>query len=346
MNRSKWMTLFALVSQIAMTAHAQTNSGNGGDGLMIGGKPYLWDLVEGGLENSTLSRALTGKCRIDQQLNQMLSAQLSEQNLRTAILMKLSDLCLYSEFAAISVAQATSHMVFEWANLALLDIKDEDSLYDVPKENLVQLAARQGVTIFIDQKLWNGLDLLNRTALIFHEVFYALLEPREILLNPKKKIYQQFSPDARRMVRILFSDRLEKLGSSVKDYAFQSINHTKSTLFASSRVGVINLAVVKFNDGSISYSVRDACNTLRYHRSFHDTITGVKFTFNAFTLEPSVKNLDDSKRNFQFYSSLGEKIGSETIDLVDFFNHTSNENCEKDLSDVINKHQTEMANRF
>jgi hypothetical protein len=90
-------------------------------------------------------------------------------------------------------------------NRSLVDIKDENSL--LAYERLHQLAIRRNGTIMIDRDLWGRLDDANKTALVIHEVAYALVKAQDI-----GGVTVQDSVVAREFTGHLFTDALGRQG--------------------------------------------------------------------------------------------------------------------------------------
>jgi hypothetical protein len=77
---------------------------------------------------------------------------------------------------------------------SLLRLNDDQAVLN-PK-NLVQVAIRQKLVVFIDQNLWSQLDDSNKVALLIHEALYAMAAPRAGMQN---------APDTRAMTGLLFT---------------------------------------------------------------------------------------------------------------------------------------------
>lgn len=193
----KWLLTALLLTN--MTAFAG-DKGNGGDGIEIDGKLYVLDLVEAGVETKPYFNALISGPLTEYRLKELFS---DESYPRTLISHKLAEIREIAPVFADMILQTMEAYQWKLVNGALVNIKDEDTVLQY--ENLKQLAVRKNGSIFINKSLWAQLDPENKTALIFHEVLYALIKPK--MVGGK---LQQVSDRAREVTGYLFTDRLSK----------------------------------------------------------------------------------------------------------------------------------------
>lgn len=189
--------------------YAKGGSGShGGDGIIINKVPYVLDLVEFGAHLK--GKAIQGDCKIQKALEENFTMQI-EENVRNEVLKKIYELCTVSDSAATGIAIASNALLFSWVDLGLMNIKDEESPLNYDPKSIVQLAAREGYSIFIDKNFWNVLDLRNKSALILHEIVYSLLkleESTERLADGSSAGWRQRSPQARKVVGSLYAGTL------------------------------------------------------------------------------------------------------------------------------------------
>jgi hypothetical protein len=176
MKLKTFLAPLTLAALITAPSFAGERGGNGGDGIEIDGKLYVLDLVEAGVEIGNLnphhSDDLEGLEKLRVRLANRIPRSASE-----ALALKLQRLQSASPVFAEVLLQAIELYNWRLVNSALVNIKDENTLLDY--ENLVQLAIRRNANILIDRTQWERLDAYNQSALILHEVIYALVKPIE-----------------------------------------------------------------------------------------------------------------------------------------------------------------------
>jgi hypothetical protein len=241
-------TLF-LLGLMTLSLNVLANEkGNGGDGILIGGKPYLLDLVEYGTENGV--DKIAPRCSISSYLETKLNASITVERGRSVILNKLNALCAVSPLAAASVALSSRLLTYSWVNLSLMDIADEESPIGFRPQDIVQLAARQEQRVLVDTTLWTKLDQRNKGALLLHEIIYSMLVFRE---EGGRKF--QYSPDVRTIVGTLYSEDLENAGPELQNEILQKIGISVSESPVSLKKG--ELVQTKLNIGAISGTVEN-----------------------------------------------------------------------------------------
>lgn len=151
-------------------------SGNGGKGVMINGKPYLLDLVEGGVEQNPF---FAGKPAPNADLLRRVEKIFgSDPNFpRTLIAAKLAEIQAQSYAAAQIILEAMDLYQWRLVNLAPGMVNDQREGVQVNPNDYRQIGKRLSRAIIIDRASWNLMDEGNRTALIFHEAIYAFAKP-------------------------------------------------------------------------------------------------------------------------------------------------------------------------
>ncbi len=195
----KWLLTAVLLTSMAAFAG---DKGNGGDGIEIDGKLYVLDLVEAGIENDvkidlSLHVGGTTQSRIEETFHSAFP--------RKMIGAKIAEIQFYAPLFADALLRAMESYQWRLVNGALVNIKDENTVLQY--ENLKQLAVRKNTSIFINKSLWEQLDEGNKTALIFHEILYALIKPKMIAGE-----MQQVSDRAREVVGYLFESSSTDIG--------------------------------------------------------------------------------------------------------------------------------------
>lgn len=205
-------SLFATVLAIAILspslAFAGKEAGNGGQGVVIEDRVFLLDLVESGLEKDPFF--LPGAVGTDQD-RRTVQVALGGLNAPIALITaKLAE--LYAISPSLSRVLVTAMEIYAWrpVHAPLEEIPDREGILDPGAAKFVQLAVRSGRTIRIDRDLWARLDQRNQTALIFHEVIYALMP----LTEDSRGLKSQNSVRAREITAYLFSPELHERGLS------------------------------------------------------------------------------------------------------------------------------------
>ena len=205
-NLSISLIIFCLIFGLGAVASA-SRVGNGGDGVIMGDKVYLLDLVEAGIEESPYFDPTTAA---DSALEARLLRHLPFLDAESAALIarKLKEIEALDR-AAVWVFMKTLEL-YNWIYIKgeLLDVPDEETTLKIPRENLVQLAVRSGKRIQVNRDNWAKLSPAHRAALIFHEVVYAFITP-----EPAGKGQRQSSPKTREFVSLLFSERMKMVGA-------------------------------------------------------------------------------------------------------------------------------------
>lgn len=201
-----------------------STGGHGGDGwLDSNGKPYLYDLREGGLHlNPYFDRKLEVNKVFLNRVNlaiPFLSKSESGRELSASLLArKLTE--IKSVYPALANALLAGIELYSWRETtSIIDIKDEDPIIDIPKEKQIQLAGRRGKEIFVDSNLWKKLDPENSAALIIHEIVYAWIKP-----SKRNDHFEQRSDYARSVVRYLFSRDFSIRGRSAFNIYVKNLN--------------------------------------------------------------------------------------------------------------------------
>lgn len=228
----KWI-LILLVLLEALTVSAQkrkrgNEGGGGGDLVYVNGKYYLLDLLEAGVEeNPYIDHSITPNPDYVQRLNSVLPAGFPNE----LIAKKMTEIERLNKMTALVLIRTIEAYQWKLVNSALLDIQDEFTDLDIPRQNLLQLAVRKSSTILVDRDLWKKIDVGNQVALVFHEVIYALHPPVNsgymIWLGYHtgyKPIMYQMSEKAREVTGYLFSDMARQgFNGFGKFYSYRSL---------------------------------------------------------------------------------------------------------------------------
>ncbi|MFN8791599.1 MAG: hypothetical protein ACK5Y2_09120 [Bdellovibrionales bacterium] len=177
---AKWtlMTLFFLV--LTSGAFGLGHSvGNGGDGIVLDGRVYLYDLVEHGLhKNPYWAPGNT----VTQDLQELVDVNLERLSpaVRKLVALKISEVAKVDAVFAALLKLALK--TFQWhliEDFSLVEINDEDgSDVMIPRDRFKQVAVRSLGSIKIDQSLIENMDSENQAALVLHELIYGVLPIR------------------------------------------------------------------------------------------------------------------------------------------------------------------------
>lgn len=154
----------------AIEARAWVRVGNGGEGVRVNGVVYLRDLYEVG-------------AHLDPYVEDAISPDILERwnrspqravfrNQEIVLLKKLTELDgILPGLAEILIVGLESYR-FIFVDKELPLMPDESST--VPQGGRVSIALRQYSDIVIQRQEWNSLSVVSQTALLIHEIFYAL----------------------------------------------------------------------------------------------------------------------------------------------------------------------------
>jgi hypothetical protein len=182
--------------------------GNGGDAVKVGSSYYSLDLFESGVQEKPYFRpGVTVDPYVLSAINAALDPSLFPN---VELSRKLSELHVDDPIFTDILIQAMKIYTWRIVNGPLKDVNDSDDMVVNPPSGLVQAAIRRFETITISGDIWYAMDNENRSALVLHEIFYALLKPqfKGLDSNGREK-FAQSSEVARRAVGFLFSRDFE-----------------------------------------------------------------------------------------------------------------------------------------
>jgi hypothetical protein len=169
--------IFILTTLLANSALAGKEAGNGGNGLLIGGTPYVLDLVEAGVEKAPYFSQGT----IDPAIRSKIAVYLKQfPEIINPLSSKLTEVEAISPIMAWSLVEAFRFFNIRVVDDALVNIHDDDSVVDYDPANLVQLAIRRGASIFLSGKWWPQLKVEQKVALMVHEIIYSFQNVKEV----------------------------------------------------------------------------------------------------------------------------------------------------------------------
>lgn len=197
------LVLLSFSSAFALAGFGGNDQGNGGDLVLIDNKYYVLDLAEAGIEKEPF---FDTNIIPRQDFKERLEKVLSQEFPISSIARKLSE--IYAVDLVMSYTLLKTIEAFQWkiVNSPLIDVPDENTNLYIAPGNLFQLAVRKSSSIMIDRNLWNKIDDANKTALVFHEILYALTPPEDVVKKEDHKpIFYQNSELAREINGYLFS---------------------------------------------------------------------------------------------------------------------------------------------
>lgn len=171
-----WTVAFAVSLSSTTPSFAGGKENGGGDGVMINSVPYLYDLVEAGVEtapyfdpSSVTEPFILAAVQRKFHNNAKVPVELLAR--------KLSEIWHADRFLGQALIKTIGLYSWAWTRRALSDLPDDGDtvLNPIIKGDLVQLAVRSGRFIYLDDSLWSLMpNNENRVALIVHEANYAV----------------------------------------------------------------------------------------------------------------------------------------------------------------------------
>lgn len=160
---------------LCRSSAAPTEVTNGGVGVMMGGQPFLLDLVEVGYEKDPFfDQSISPPIRLEGVLKEILPHPSFPHEL---IARKLAEIDRIDPSTALLFLKTME--LFNWRIVKgpFISLKDHRPVIDPAHYPYVTIAARGEKTIFLDRDFWEMMTPGNRAALVFHEVIYALAPP-------------------------------------------------------------------------------------------------------------------------------------------------------------------------
>ena len=221
----KYLLIFASLLATPAT-YAGDKTGNGGDVLMVNGKPHLLDLVEAGLENTAQCNPLPDT-KLIKRFQEMIGDQARlPQDLVDCYLSKLTK---YSEYEQSMFVVGLAMYQIRFVSTELQDIQDEYSSLEFDPKNIKQVAIRKDLSILINRALFKQLSLPEQAGLLLHEITYAFLRPFENASG----VLRQESWQARQIVGSIFDSKFVPLsrftarGTPVLSFIDRNYEYTK-----------------------------------------------------------------------------------------------------------------------
>lgn len=212
--------------------------GNGGHGIKIGDKIFLYDLWEAGMENGprhAFDRASLAKGMVTQRVavpgGTLISGRnpvddvtslffadevarsFSEESLKSLV-PKVADrlAVIYELDPVLAMSLGESIRAHSWAitDVELGPVTLPDPVHKLGERQVVLLANRSGRFIYLFRKYWSRMDDFNRVGLILHEAIYSLLPPLRVALPHGGETLRQDGKRARQITALL---------SGMKSYA-------------------------------------------------------------------------------------------------------------------------------
>lgn len=211
--RSSLATVFAplllAATLVAGPARAGFEVGNGGQGVVLGERIYLLDLVESGIERDPVVRR---DAVSDGAWSSRLGAALSgiDDAPLALVAAKLQEIRALHPTLAFSLLLASESLRWLPVESELESIPDRVGVIETGRYEIVQLAVRAGRSVRIHRPSWKRLDEVNRAALLVHELVYSLIEPS----RREDGFSEQSAVRAREITAFLFSRSLSRGGAS------------------------------------------------------------------------------------------------------------------------------------
>lgn len=159
-----------LACALPFQSQAGNEKGNGGTGIRLSGKLYLTDFVEAGVENDPYVNRAADCPEIREALGTKLSQLGSGASLVAA---KLCEIQRISPGIGAALTYSLKSLTFRFVDPDLTPIDDLSTPLVIGKRQVVQLAVRQGTTVFINRNRLAELNFAHRAGLVLHELLYA-----------------------------------------------------------------------------------------------------------------------------------------------------------------------------
>lgn len=345
----KWLVTILLMTSMASFAG---DKGNGGDGIERNGKLYVLDLVEAGVEEAPYFRSGTVapsllKLRLEMAFG-------SDGYPVDLIARKLVEIADGNPHLSAAIAQVIEEYNWRLVNSSLIDIKDEYTVLDY--KDLKQLAIRKQNTISIDKSLWAKLDDENKTALIFHEVIYALIKPK--LVNG---VLQQQSDRAREVNGFIFTSESENpialmqlMGNDFDDvFTYISIGFNDLYLDYSRVMIYEPRLVTKSEEGDVidSMQVYQKLDSVMLSQFVDRTCTqsspGEKIQIRDSARGRAIRLVDYSNdSSVTKYATYVEANGEYSVEIQNEYAFKDLLSCKKELSTLVNSAYEKLKERY
>lgn len=206
------MTIRLVISICVFAVGLQAQAwreGNGGDGVRIGTKIYLLDLVESGVEKQSQDVSTSfSHTFFDKELNQWAQNQMVSVP-QDVLLSKIGEIHRRNPVLSYMLVIALQKLDWTWINTPIKNIEDQGKVQSgvvtvIDDPSLEQLALRVNQTVYVQSALWSELDARNQAALILHEALFSLVHPKR---SPEG--LSMSSPRVRKIVGFLFSKKIQ-----------------------------------------------------------------------------------------------------------------------------------------
>ena len=161
-------------------AYAQESEGglvgNGGDGVRIGSNVHLLDFVEKGIEGHPFIASTGLDPAHVEQIRNLIAVRLAPIMAdATLVARKLAE--IREKDAVLAYFLTWGIRQLDWASVAFdpMEVDDEETVLEIPRGRLVQLAIRRERVIRINRHWLRSLSPESLAGLVFHEVAYASL---------------------------------------------------------------------------------------------------------------------------------------------------------------------------
>lgn len=196
------VALFCLLVSLPAAAGGYV-VGNGGDGYDVDGTLELTDLLEAGLESTTIP----ADAPMDARLARLLDASdLPEGFPRDGLVRKLTEFDRASPGLADALIVAMRAYRWRLLRVPLGRLPDrEGRTIGLPESTRVQIANRLGGEIRIHRASWNRLSETGRVALLLHETYYSLMRPQPVSSAEPDQLFQS-ARRTRELVGLSFTE--------------------------------------------------------------------------------------------------------------------------------------------
>ncbi len=221
-----------MITITSLSVFASREAGNGGDGIFIGNKIFLYDFVEQGIHEKPYfdNTIVLPEHEITTLVENNL--YMFPEKIRLRLATKLSEIFKIDKVFYSTLTLPIRY--YSWAiinEFDLTEIDDEDgSDLNIPRDRFRQVAVRNLKTIKINKNLINKMNTDNAVGLILHEAIYSIIPLKEITNSNQEKYNHQSSRKAREINSYLFKEAFAKKGLKGLFAVVHDGNHSHSKL--------------------------------------------------------------------------------------------------------------------
>lgn len=188
-----------------------TVGGGGGYVALINNKYKLLDLVEFGSDTNPYNPAVNIHPKILKKVQASLHA--FSKDVQEDVARKISDIHAQDTYLAYFLLEAMKEYAWKVVSVPIKRLDDiGESNVDLRTVKIYQAAVRTFVDITLSREVVARMDTVHISALVFHEIIYAMLYPVVTGSPPNYVAKDQVNFDARRIVGSIYSEAVKHEG--------------------------------------------------------------------------------------------------------------------------------------